>query len=297
MSPRNTRFSIAKADITSFFDALQSHVLTRSEIAAILDDNRSFWRLSTKTTVSRFIEDLSESAKLGEVVLSFPGKRHIRYTWGDASTYEIAQSISPRSHFSHYSAVFLHGLTEQLPKSIFVKIELPHESKPSSSVDQTKLQLAFSNMQRISKNFATLGDTRIYVLYGKKSNNLGVEIMDTPYGRSLRCTNLERTLIDIAVRPSYSGGISEVLKAYINARSLVSVNRMVAYLKTLDFSYPYHQAIGFYMDRAGEYSGTQINLVRDLGIERDFYLDYNMKETEYVKAWRLFVPRRFQRSA
>jgi len=297
MSPRTTRFSIAKSDIITYFNELQSHVFAKPELSAILEENRKFWRLATKMSVSRFIADLTSTGNMGEVELSFPAKKHIRYKWGNASIYEIAQSVSQKSHFSHYSAVFLHDLTEQLPKSIFVRTELPHDSKPSSPIDQKRLKLAFSNKQRVSKNFAVFGENRIYVLYGKKTNNLGVEVIDSPHGRALRCTNMERTLIDIAVRPSYSGGISEVLKAYRNAKSQVSINKLVAYLKALDFSYPYHQAIGFYLDRAGVYTDTQIGLVRDLGIKHDFYLDYNMKETEYVKAWRLFIPRRFQRSA
>ena len=62
----------------------------------------------------------------------------------------------------------------------------------------------------------------------------------------LRFTNLERTLIDATVRPVYAGGVFEVRKAYELAKEKVSVNRLAALLQKLDYTYPYHQAIGFY---------------------------------------------------
>ena len=61
----------------------------------------------------------------------------------------------------------------------------------------------------------------------------------------LRTTTLERTLIDIAVRPFYAGGVAEVAKACEMAKNKeVSVNRLASMLTKMHFGYPYHQAIG-----------------------------------------------------
>lgn len=104
-------------------------------------------------------------------------------------------------------------------------------------------------------------------------------------------TNIERTLIDIVVRPVYSGGIFEVARAYDVAFSQFSVNRLASYLKRLHYTYPYHQAIGFYMERTGKYSETQLALLRQFDIEYDFYLAHKLKETQYIDHWKLFVPK------
>jgi predicted transcriptional regulator of viral defense system len=105
-------------------------------------------------------------------------------------------------------------------------------------------------------------------------------------------TSLERTLIDIAVRPDYSGGPGEVLKAFENAKEKVSINKLNAILKKINFIYPYHQVIGFYLERAG-YRASQIDLLRKKEIEYDFYLTYNMGETEYSPIWKLYYPKGF----
>ncbi len=102
-------------------------------------------------------------------------------------------------------------------------------------------------------------------------------------------TSLERTLIDIAVRPAYSGGVGEVEKAYERAKETVSVNKLNAMLKKLKFIYPYHQAIGFYMEKAG-YRDAQLNLMKAHPFEFDFYLNYVMQEREYAPTWRLYYP-------
>ena len=134
---------------------------------------------------------------------------------------------------------------------------------------------------------------RICLLHGSRTDGAGIEQMPDESGARLRVTGIERTLIDIAVRPSYSGGPAEVLRAYERAQPRVSVNTMAALLKRLNFAYPYHQVIGYYLERAGVYSDEQLDLFRRIPIEFDFYLDYAMKGPKYVQKWRLFVPQGF----
>jgi hypothetical protein len=83
-----------------------------------------------------------------------------------------------------------------------------------------------------------------------------------------------------------------VAKAFELAKERASVNKLVATLRKLNFAYPYHQAIGYYLERAG-YKSSQIDLVRRLPVEHEFYLTHDMGETRYVKEWRLFVPHGF----
>jgi hypothetical protein len=61
-------------------------------------------------------------------------------------------------------------------------------------------------------------------------------------------------------------------------------------LKQIKYVYPYNQAIGFYMDRAG-YDQTSLNRLKKLGVNYDFYLDYSMKKKEFSKEWRIYYPK------
>ena len=108
----------------------------------------------------------------------------------------------------------------------------------------------------------------------------------------LRYTNLERTLIDATVRPVYAGGVFEVRKAYEQAKEKVSVNRLTALLQKLNYIYPYHQAIGFYLERAG-YKTEFVSLLRRFPMDFDFYLAHDMGQNDYVREWRLYIPKGF----
>ena len=108
---------------------------------------------------------------------------------------------------------------------------------------------------------------------------------------SLRITNIERTLIDIAVRPFYAGGVFEVTEAYRRACGKFKVADLVEMLHELAYTYPYRQAIGFYMDRSGSYSEDELKLLMEPGFEYNFYLTHQIKNPDYSDRWRLFFPK------
>ena len=109
-------------------------------------------------------------------------------------------------------------------------------------------------------------------------------------GTKLRVTGLERTLIDLAVRPSYAGEVIQVLDAYRKAKNRVSIGTLLTTLKRLDYIYPYHQSIGFYLKKAG-YAKSQYNRLKNIGLNYDFYLAYSLKDKDYDPEWRIFFPK------
>lgn len=292
-----SRIQIAKADIVEFFSARPTRVYTLTDIDHILNQQRSFWRLAQRMTKSEFIRFLIKTGKLHEIDTHFPSRTDIRYIWNEAPILELAQSLRPRSYISHYAAVKAHGLTDQVPKTIYINSEQQLRSDPDALLDPSRVKAAFSRPQRLSAEIADMEDYRVCVLHGQNTGNAGVVTQEVPdiytnLTATIRITNLERTLIDIAVRPAYSGGVSEVLNAYKAAFGQASVNRIAALLKQIGYVYPYHQAIGFYLSRAG-FRSDSVQLLKQFPITMDFYLTHEMRETDYVAEWRLHIPRGF----
>lgn len=291
MPPRSS-LSIAKQEIVIFFDTQQNKVFGSKQLEQILADNREKWRISTSTRTSNFIEFLEKNSTLKTRRFRFPNRPTIRYTWDTTSEYELVQSLRPNCYFTHYTAMYFHGLTEQIPKTIYLNFE-QNATGGGGSLEQANINRAFKSKCRVSKNIAKFGDRSICLLNGQNTGQLGVIDFELNDGTNVRVTNIERNLIDIVVRPVYSGGVFEVAKAYSEAQSKFSVNKLLSYLKKMNFTYPYHQAIGFYLERSGRYEETQISLFREIGMDFDFYLTHKMVETDYVKEWRLFVPKGF----
>lgn len=289
------RLQISKPDIVKYFDAYDSHVLKLTEIAAILSRERAFWRLAQRTTTQQFIKFLMEHSKLKRLDFPFPYRSEIRYTWGNVPLLQVLLTLKKDAYFSHYTAVRMHGLTEQVPKTIY----LNHEQRPQPQnphLEQGRIAAAFSRRPRVSQNSIDFGEGRICMVNGMHANQLGVINQQVSYDNDekvdVRLTNIERTLIDITVRPIYAGGIFEVQKAFVLAKDQISVNALAAMLQKLKYVYPYHQAIGYYLERAG-YKANLLELLRRFPMDYDFYLVHEMEETEYIKDWRLYVPKGF----
>jgi predicted transcriptional regulator of viral defense system len=287
---KKTRIEIAKADIVEFFDNLDSRILTPSMIGQILTENRRFWRLTESMRLYSFVEFMLEKTKLKKVHLKFPSRTETRYLWGDISIYEVVLSLKQDSYFTHYTAMYLHEITEQIPKTIYLNFEQSQNPFKERILSQDRIDAAFRRAPRISKNSASYQDLRICILNGMYTGKLGVIRIEGPVGKEIPVTGIERTLIDIVVRPFYSGGVFEVLNAYRLAKGKFSVNKLASILKKLNYIYPYHQAVGFYLDRAG-YKESQIRLLGRFPINYDFYLTYQMKDLDYSKKWRLYIPK------
>ncbi len=71
----------------------------------------------------------------------------------------------------------------------------------------------------------------------------------------------------------------------------MSVKRLSEVYENLEYIYPYHQAIGFYLEKSGAYGKAEIGIFEKYEKKVRFYLDYQMKKPLYSEKWNLFYPR------
>ncbi len=229
-----TRISIAKPDIVKFFDNYPEKIFELKAIRKIFKENHAFWRLAMSMSCNSFIDYLIKNAKLKKETFNFSYRPVVRYTWGDVLFYEQLLAIKPKSYFSHYTAMYFHGLTQQIPKTINITFEQDPKPRPKGKLVQSNIDFAFKCATRLSNNIAEIHGYTIRLLNGMHTGNAGVIDSVGYENENIQLTDIERTLIDIAVRPEYSGGPFEVLKAFKLAKDKVSVNRLSALLKKLN---------------------------------------------------------------
>ena len=288
-----TLITIANRDIVARFDEQPRPVFKRPELGRILEEHRKNWRLKESMTLEEFIAYLLKNTPLSRIHFKLPHRAETVFAWGDVSPYSIASAVKTDGYLSHYMAMHLHELTDQLPETIYVNHEQRPQPKPAQPPTQETIDRAFKRPQRTSKNIAPFGRRRLCVLNGKHTGQLGVIGATDANECPIRVTGIERTLIDITVRPSYAGGVAEVLEAYRRAAGRVQVNHLVAMLRKMDFAYPYQQAVGFYMERSAAFPERRLDLLRTEEFEFDFYLTYAMQRPDYSKRWRLHFPTGF----
>jgi hypothetical protein len=276
-----------------FFEQQQRHVFRESDLKAFLYQRADDWHLPQRLrSVPKFTDYMAQHGLQKIAFKSEHYRTATRYHWAQLRPYELALSLGRHAYFSHATAMFLRGLTDQIPRTIYVNEEQTPKNFGVPTLTQQGIDRAFAGRQRTSRAVFTYDSVRALLVSGKWTDRLEVGQVAAPDGTVADATKLERTLIDISVRPDYAGGPYQVLQAYIAGRDKLSPRVLVATLKKLGHAYPYHQVIGFYMTRAG-YSTKEIEPLRRLPVSFDFYLAYGMNDPHYEADWRLFVPKDF----
>ncbi|MBI5804616.1 hypothetical protein HZA73_01070 [candidate division TA06 bacterium] len=280
-------------EASNTFKQYGKYVLTFTEIKKIIDDNNERWGIPTSKSYRSVINDLVEHTPLKKWEFSFPAQKEIKYTYGEVSDLELLSLLKKNSFFCYYTAMYLHNLTEQRPTTYYINVEqTPKFSSSDNILMQDRIDMAFKNKPRSTNNIAEYKNYKIYMISGKASHKLGV-IDYKNDNIQVKVTDLERTLLDATVRPEYSGGVFEVMKAYKNAVGKISIKKLYDYLKKMDYIYPYHQCIGFYLEKTNLVNQQDLNIFHKKGIKYNFYLAHGFKKLDYSDRWKLYYPKGF----
>jgi hypothetical protein len=244
---------------------------------------------STSLTINDLIDYLSKYSHLQLIKFKTPRIEKL-FIWQLCNRFDLFPILRPKGYYTHQTALYFHGLS-QLSNSIYFNHEQP--ARPSTGIlDQSQIDNAFSKGQRLTSARTNYDGVEYWLLNGKQTGRCGVMIMKTVDDTEVPVTDLERTLVDVAVRPSYAGGVNNVLKAYRLAQPKVSIQKLVETLRALQYVYPYYQSIGFYLDVSGVYSEKDIQYLLDFKpFQYDFYLDYKMLNPSYSEKWRIYYPK------
>lgn len=208
------------------------------------------------------------------------------------SIFKKTLAFYENSYLSFLSAFYLHQLTLEMPKTIYVTYEQFPKHISKHLLTQESIDIAFSKPIRHTKNVAKIGGHTVYFLNRKYSENLGVEkvILEN---EAISVTNLERTLIDALVRPEYSGGIDGVVNVFKSAGDrIISVQTFLEIYARLDYIYPYHQAIGFLLEKTNNPNKELIEEFFKMPKPFKFYLVHNIpkEKLEFNKKWNIYYP-------
>ncbi len=289
---RYQRMKLSKLKIKKYFESNTDKIFNIKVLGVIFKENLEGWNLAKVTKLEDFIEFLTNAKILKEMIeIKLPNNKNTkRYITGDYSIYDLAFAIHPKGYFSHYTAMSFHNLTINIPKVHYINFEQTNKFiSGNSTLSQEGINRAFSNNMRKTNQIAEFKDEKVYMLNGKNTGNLGIESINIGEKEYL-ITGIERTLIDIVVRPEYAGGVIEIIEAYKLAKGRCSINILINILKEINYIYPYHQAIGFYLEKAG-YKENILQKIEKIPMEFDFYLGYKIKDREYSERWKLFFPK------
>lgn len=136
--------------------------------------------------------------------------------------FEIAMALADPAAISHWSALHYHGLTEQVPRKVFVL----------TRVDTSIPRLSKAKRKDSGDGYA-VGDTSYQFIQVKPDRFFGTKDVWVGEVRVLM-TDAERTLLDGLSMPQYCGDFAEVLHAYEVIGSRLDLERIIGYALRLD---------------------------------------------------------------
>ena len=282
----------SKEKIEAAIDNASIRVFRPNHLLSFLKNNEMLeFDFGIVSTVSDdVISFLLDKSHLKKVKFLTPRPETL-YLWRTPNEYELMPILRPKGYYTHLSAMYFHSLLDDQPQNLYFNHE--QQSRPrAGNLEQGRIDNAFKKKQRITKSRTKYDGKEFWLLNGKQTGDYGVITLRIFDNIDIRVTDVERTLIDITVRPAYAGGVKSVLEAYRIAQPKVSVSILLSTLRSLNYVYPYHQSIGFYIEAAGNYTIEALNELLDFSpLDYDFYLDYEMKSPAYSRQWKIYYPK------
>jgi len=131
---------------------------------------------------------------------------------------DITCTVDPFAYVSHLSAMAYHGLTNRLPKMLFISTPPPKDWKKFASQKMKKdckgYLKDYLNCQLpklINTNFAKVQKTQI-----TRYSSIHLGAFKNVDGRNLRVTTIGRTFLDMLRKPDYCGGMRHVMDVFIS---------------------------------------------------------------------------------
>ncbi|MCC5847045.1 MAG: hypothetical protein JJU29_03045 [Verrucomicrobia bacterium] len=201
----------------------------------------------------------------------------------------------PSGHFCHYTSVVYHGLTNQVPNRVYIrKRDVGSNRSRPDRLSDLQIRTQFLKPHRRSGDTENLGGGTIVFIAGRLHDEIGVVSVpsdDSGFPQGSRITNLERCLIDAVVAPHYNGGITTLPGLFEEAVEQLDILKLIEHYRELDFLYPYHQTLGFFLDHSGQ-EESAARWREHFPPTNRFFVDKDAKSSwPYDPKWQVHYPR------
>src|SRR5690606_12277656 len=116
----------AETEIRSFFNEDDNISYTRNDLISIFENNREKWKIANYRNYRHFNSFIGEKNILYKEELVHQSTSSIKTLWNkkNASNFEKGLTIKKGAYLSNFTAMKLHQITLQIPKTIYISYDL-----------------------------------------------------------------------------------------------------------------------------------------------------------------------------
>ncbi|WP_127131198.1 hypothetical protein [Pseudoflavitalea rhizosphaerae] len=275
--------------IHKYFNESHTGVYTGKELTKIFHFGKSKWNVHPHLNEKFMMDYLIESG-----ILYKASARKAIFAKTGATNLTIGCQLYQEGILSHASALSLQNIIAERAGETYITIaksRLPTAEdlqERKMELNQSAIDKAFAKAARSNHEVLQCNGGFIHFIHGRPITEKQVVLLHKN-GERISATTVERALIDIVIRPGYIGGPKEVMKAFEGASESVTPDSLHQTLVDQRLIYPYEQAIGFYLQRAG-FPDAVLKPWMPAKDALDFYLDYQIEDRRYDKTWKIFYP-------
>lgn len=150
------------------------------------------------------INELVENLVHKKILSRIERGKYCRANFSDEKV--VGCFISDSGAIAYWSALNVHGLTEQFPNNVFIQTSKPKRSKTIFGV---------------TYKFVNVAPSKITGILTQGQGN-----------RKYRMTDIDKTIVDCFDLPEHSGGYAELIRAFNNAK--LSSEKMIDYCTAIN---------------------------------------------------------------
>src|SRR5690606_29759860 len=212
--------------VVSLFNNNGSRIFTIDQLKNFVYHAQIDLRISTDS-IWRCINKLEEMGKFHKEEIPFVNdsrkvvKSYYRYIYGEPDKFQLIASLAKNSYYSHQTALYFLRIIKKESDVTYLSHEQTPKKDFKQNMKQENIDAAFEQSVRKPATTGIYLSKQIMLHNGKFTNHLGV----VPHSsiQNIYHTDLERTLLDITVRPNYAGGVKAVLHIYKKVKDRKSV--------------------------------------------------------------------------
>jgi predicted transcriptional regulator of viral defense system len=158
--------------------------------------------------------------------------------------YEVLMEVNPYGTVGYLSALVYHGLTDELPKDLtaIAPQRMPVDVLPPGTTVEEWEGLG----RPLGRRPPRILERPVHWIRLRLERYFGTAEYHRQ-GYPVRVTDRERTLLDGLQEPDLSGGLQNVLRAWVAARDILDLDRLVYYADRLGVAV-LRQRVGYVLD-------------------------------------------------
>lgn len=265
-------------------------ILLEKKMYSLRELNEVLTHLKTKKLIAQnisgrsFFNMLQNRLELKTYSISSEKINKVRYTlYSDINVYDFVATFEKQGFFSMSTSLNIQGLSNEKNEFVFFSKELtPKYYNKNNEIHQEDIDQAYEKEYRYTSSIATYKNNHVIYLTPKHTGRFEVVRYNEYY-----VSSVHRAFVEMIIHVQYFKSFETVIEIFKPLKNRLDVKRIFKVLEIFDLIYPYHQLIGFSLEKVGFYK-NDLDLFKKQVSDLKFYTQKSKIKYTFDSYWNIY---------